>query len=122
MQPIVKIQDEFALMVKLMEDTFQQIKNANNLPPIKLLIEVYDMLHLIVVILDKFEDSKSVDFDSMWLDMVNLKALNKLRCELVVYHRSDFESFVSLDTYIRNFQHFILLVELRLKNKQLRME
>ena len=117
MHPIVRLQDEFELMTELMEDTFQQIKNTKSVTPVKLLIEIYDMLHLISSILDKFEDSDSVDFDTMWMDMVNLKLLNKLRCELIVYHRGEFESFASLDTYIRNFQQFIFLVELRLKNK-----
>jgi hypothetical protein len=119
MHSIVRLQDESELMTELMEDTFQQIKNTTSIVPVKVLIEIYDMLHMIASILDKFEDRESVDFDTMWVDMVNLKLLNKLRCELVVYHRGEFESFTSLDSYIRNFQKFIFLVELRLKNKAL---
>jgi hypothetical protein len=112
----VKLRDEFQLMLHLMEATFHQIKMVRSMAPIKTLIEIYDMLHLTIGILDDFDGK--ITFDSLWVDRSNLKALNKLRCELVVYHRDEFEFYKEFDAYIRTFQQFLFLVELRLKNME----
>ena len=112
----VKFRDEFQLMLKLRTATFQQIKMVRSMPPIKILIEIYDLLHLTIGILDDFDGK--ITFDSLWVDRINLKALNRFRCELVVYHREEFEFYKDFDAYVRSFQQFLFLVELRLKNME----
>jgi hypothetical protein len=112
---IVKLQDEQMLLEDLMDDTFQLIKRATNLNPVKKLIEIHDILSLNASLLHRFRSSE-LTFDEVWLDTATLKHLNNLRCTLMVFHHTDFISVKELQIYNRAFCRFLNLVILRLKN------
>jgi len=109
---VYKFCDEAVLMLGLLEDTFTLIKRTKGTAPIKKLLEIHDILNTNFLILQKFQ----MTFDEVWIDVGTLRYLNHLRCELFVYHRSDFESPREFDTYSRLLARFINLVILRLKN------
>ena len=118
MQPknqIVKLYDEQMLMEDLMHDTFDLIRKAKNLSPVKKLFEVHDILSLNACVLQRFRDSQ-LTFDEIWLEPGTLKHLNRLRCELMAFHHTDFISRKELEFYNRSFCRFLNLVILRLKN------
>lgn len=113
---IVKLQDEQMLLEDLMDDTFQLIKRATNLNPVKKLIEIHDILSLNASLLHRFRSSE-ITFDEVWLDTATLKHINNLRCTLMVFHHTDFISVQELQIYNRAFCRFLNLVLLRLKNR-----
>ena len=113
-QPNVhKFCDEAVLMLGLIEDTFALLKKTKAVAPIKKLLEIHDILTTNLHILQKFQE---MTFDEVWLDTSTIRYLNHLRCEIYVYHRSDFESVREFDMYNRLFSRFLNLVILRLKN------
>jgi len=114
-QEVVKLYDEHLLLKDLMDDTFRIIKRANNIDPIKILIEIHDVLSINSNILHKFREA-DLTFDEVWLDPATLKHLNYLRCKLMVYYHNDFISIEELRTYNRSFCQFFNFVLLRLKN------
>lgn len=115
-QEVIKMYDEHSLLKDLIRDTFELIQRADNVDPIKKLIEIHDILHLNMSILQKFSKSE-LSFDEVWVDVPTLKYLNHLRCTLMVYHHTEFSSIQDLIVYNRALCRFIHLVSLRLKNK-----
>lgn len=116
MQQIFKIRDEKSLMEDLVKDTFSLIRKANNLTPIKKLIEVHDILSININILQRFKNA-NCSFEEIWLDVPTIKYLNNLRCTLMVYHHTEFSNINELIAYNRTFCTFLNLIILRLKNK-----
>lgn len=112
---VIKLYDEYFLMTDLTETTFQLIKKARTPDAVKKLIEIHDILAVNVGLLEKFRTS-NLTFDEIWLDAATIRHLNRLRCELVVYHHTEFVSPVELAIYNRSFCNFLNLVLLRLKN------
>jgi hypothetical protein len=115
MQEVIKLHDELVYMGAITQDTFDLIKKAKSLTAIKKLIEIHEILSLNACVIDKFRDSQ-LTFDEVWLDESTLRFLNRLRCELMVYHHSDFISRPELEIYNRNFCRFLNIILLRLKN------
>jgi len=115
MQEVIKLHDEFVYMDTAIQDTFALIKKAKSIEAIKKLIEIYEILNLNAAVLEKFRES-NLTFDEIWLDETTLRYLNRLRCELLVYHHSEFVSRSELEIYNRNFCRFLNFILLRLKN------
>lgn len=109
-----KLYDEIKIMDDLMNTTFHLIGHAKSIKPVKILVEIYDMLHLTSRILDKYKES-DLTFDCLWADTVNIRTLNRHRCELAVYYKNEFKPVI-LKAYIQDVLRFINLVELRLRN------
>lgn len=114
-EQIVKLYDEQMLLENLMDDTFRLIGRAKGIDPVKLLIEIHDILSFNAGIAYKFRTS-NLTFDEIWLDEGTLKHLNYLRCKLMVFHHTDFVSHQEIRTYNRSFCRFFNLILLRLKN------
>jgi len=114
-EQIVKLYDEQMLLDDLISDTFRLIGRAKGIDPIKLLVEIHDILNFNASLIYKFRTSK-LTFDEIWLDEGTLKHLNYLRCKLMVFHHTDFISHQEIRTYNRSFCRFFNLVLLRLKN------
>lgn len=110
---VYKLCDEAVLMLNLVNETFTLIQRTKNIDPVKKLMEVHDILATNVSVLQKF---KGMTFDEVWLDISTIRYINRLRCELFVYHRKDFINPKEFDTYNRNLSRFINLIILRLKN------
>ena len=107
--------DETELLSSLLDATFLLLKKTKNIAPIKKLLEVYDILDVNTQILQKYKGG-DLTFDEIWLDTATLRYLNRLRCELFIYHRKDFEYPRDFDGYNILFSRFLNLVILRLKN------
>ena len=114
-EQIVKLYDEQMLLDDLISDTFRLIGRAKGIDPIKLLVEIHDILNFNASLIYKFRSS-NLTFDEIWLDEGTLKHLNYLRCKLMVFHHTDFISHQEIRTYNRSFCRFFNLVLLRLKN------
>jgi len=112
---VIKLYDEQMLMEDLMQDTFGLIKKASNIDAVKKLVEIHDILSVNACVLEKFRTS-NLTFDEIWLDSATLRHLNHLRCELIVYHHTDFISRSEIDMYNRTFCRFLNVILLRLKN------
>lgn len=115
MSKVYKFCDEETLMTELLKDTFSIIKQTKGIEAVKKLMEIHEIIQTNADILKKFKDSK-LTFDEVWLDMTTLKALNRMRCELFVYHGKDFEDLGWFHKYNKQLTRFINLVFLRLKN------
>jgi len=116
-EQVIKIHDEQSLMENLVRDTFALIRKADNLKPIKKLIEIHDILSININILQRFKKADCT-FDEIWLDVPTVKYLNHLRCSLMVYHHTEFNCTHDLIMYNREFCNFLNLIVLRLRNKK----
>lgn len=115
MTKVFKLCDEEALMSDLLKETFSLIKQTKGIGAVKKLVEIHDVFALNAEILNRFKES-DLTFDEIWMDLTTLKFLNRLRCELFVYHGKDFENLAWFNRYNKLFARFINLVILRQKN------
>lgn len=118
---VIKIHDEQTLMEDLVCDTFALIRKADNLKPIKKLIEIHDILNINIKILQRFRKA-DFTFDDVWVDVPTIKYLNHLRCALMVYHHTEFSCTQDLVVYNQAFCRFLNLILLRLKNSDIEFE
>ena len=106
---ITRLYDEVAIMRGLKTSTFALIRYTDEIKPIKKLIEVHDIIDLNLVVQQQFQDYKDAP---IW-DIPALKDLNRLRCELMVYHHSEFHPFSMLDRYNSDLIRLFNIMALR---------
>ena len=111
---IIQLHDEVAIMKGLKTSTFSLIHHTQIIQPIKKLVEVHDIIELNLIVQQQFQDYKDAP---IW-DVPALKDLNKIRCELMVYHNKDFKPFSLLDKYNKDLLVFFNVMALR-TNKQI---
>jgi hypothetical protein len=107
--PIFPIRDEAELVQKLSDSTLHLIHCTVSIVPIKKLVTAYDIMQLNLEIYKKFSEFKH---EFPW-DITTLSDLSKIRRELVVYHRSDFDPVVKLDRYNTQMSFLLRLASLR---------
>jgi hypothetical protein len=114
---LVKLYDEVALLTQLQSSTLKLIHATEMIDAIKKLIEAHD---IIVLNLDIGRRFRLLD-DSLPLDICALKHLNRLRCELLVFHQTDFTPPKLVHRYSEELLDLFRLINLKEKNNSRRI-
>jgi hypothetical protein len=89
--------------------TISLIHHTDSIKPVKKLTEIYDIIDLKNFVQQNFKDHE----DSPIWDIPALKDLNRIRCELMVFHHTDFKPLFVLDKYNKDLLLFFNLLQLR---------
>jgi hypothetical protein len=103
---VIALFNETKMIQDLSQETIFLIHCTLVVPAIKKLIATYDHLDVVEKALDHFKGA-SPGQPIIW-DMPMVQELEKLRRELVVYHRQDFKPAPRFDTYASNFHKLLL--------------
>ena len=107
--PIFHIRDEAQLVQKLSQDTLQLIHCTMQMAAIKKLVAAYDIMQINLEIHQKYTEFKH---EFPW-DTSTLSDLSKIRRELVVYYRPEFDPVATLDAYSTKMSYLLRLASLR---------
>jgi hypothetical protein len=105
---IVHLFDEVAIMVELQKNTVDLIHATSLIDAIKKLTVAYDIIELNLMIEKKFSD----ETEPPW-DIPALSDLSRIRRELMVYHRPEFDPTVLLDKYSGNMIKLFNYIQVR---------
>jgi len=105
---VVKLFDEVLLMGKLKAKTIDLIHATMNMLAIKKLVSVYDIVDLNLEIEKKFNEYK----DNPPWDIPALRDLNKIRIELILFHRMEFTPLGQIDMYNNNMVTLLKVIQM----------
>ena len=91
---VIRLFDEVGLMVELKKSTLELIHATSFIKVIKKLVTAHDIIELNLLIEKQFSE-----IDAPPWDISALSDLSRIRRELVVYHRTDFNPSKLLDNY-----------------------
>lgn len=115
---LVRLHDEVALLTQLQSTTVQLIHATLVITAIKKLVEAYDILDLNLAISRTYKAYEG----NLPLDVCALKDLNRIRCELLVFHQTDFKPPKLVHGYSGQMVSLFHLVNLKEKNSSRRIE
>lgn len=107
MTNLVKLWDEKTLIANLQDDTLSLIRGCKTIPPIKKLIECYEILDLTLEIQNQFP---TVWPDLPICDSDALIHLENLIRELAIYHRAELPH-PDFDIYNYKIKHLLRLFQ-----------
>lgn len=105
---VVRLHNEVNMMHNLNNYTLDLIHATRRINPIKLLINAHDIINLNLEVEKRFDDYK--DFPP-W-DISALKDLTRIRRELFVYHRKDFNPILLFDKYNSQTSNLLKIIEI----------
>lgn len=103
---VVALFNETKIIQNLSQETITLVHYTVVVPAMKKLIATYDLLEIAEKALGHFKGLQPGQ-PIIW-DVPMVQELEKLRRELVIYHRKDFDSVPKFDAYAGNFHKLIL--------------
>jgi len=110
---IISIHDEKGMMEKARSDSITLIQHTSTIQPIKIIIEIHDLIDLNLKIEQSF---KCLEGEPIW-DISALKEINRNRCEIMVFHHANFKPFSILIKYNNDLVKLLNIISLRIQNK-----
>jgi hypothetical protein len=107
---VIKLFDEVPLIISLREDTIHLIRATSIIEAIKRLVSAHDILSLSLKIA---EDFKKEFETSPVVDIPAIKELERIRRELIVYHRIDFKPPKPLEIYCGRLGQLFHIIKLQ---------
>lgn len=104
---IVTLYDEVRLMQELGEETVSLIHSTTLIDAIKLLVNAHDIINLNLLIQEKYREYKNLP---PW-DLHSLNDLSRIKREIYVYHRKDFNPSKLVDKYTGKMGKFFRVVQ-----------
>lgn len=107
---VIRLFDEVVLMVELKKTTLELIHATTLIKAIKKLVVAYEIIELNLLIEKQFSEIE----EPPW-DIPALSDLSRIRRELVVYHRPDFNPSKLLDRYSGSMVSLFNCIQIRKK-------